>query len=150
MTNVAVNIDIQASDPRVKIVNHTGVFDNNLGAGQMATFDIEFVGDGVPHRFDLQFQVPHWHERRARFDPRRHWHADPGRRTMASKTWKKVKSRITRTSAAPTVATLLGDTNHDGHVNIVDLNNVRNDFGASGAGVTGDTNGDLVVNIVDL
>ena len=54
VTNVAVNIDIQASDPRVKIINHTGVR-NGIGSGQTATFDIEFVGDGVPHRFDLQF-----------------------------------------------------------------------------------------------
>ena len=54
VTNVAVNITVQASDPRVKIVNHTGVL-NGLSSGQTATFDIEFVGDGVPHRFDLQF-----------------------------------------------------------------------------------------------
>lgn len=53
-TNVAVNITVQASDPRVKIINHTGV-QNSIGSGQTATFDIEFVGDGVPHRFDLQF-----------------------------------------------------------------------------------------------
>lgn len=54
VTNVAVNVDIQASDPRVKIVNHSGIR-NGIGAGQTATFDVEFVGDGVPHRFDLQF-----------------------------------------------------------------------------------------------
>ena len=53
-TNVAVNITVQASDPRVKIINHTGVM-NGIGSGQTATFDIEFIGDGVPHRFDLQF-----------------------------------------------------------------------------------------------
>lgn len=45
---------------------------------------------------------------------------------------------------------LLGDTNNDGEVNITDLNNVRNNFGATGAGVVGDTNGDNEVNIVDL
>ena len=54
VTNVAVNIDIQASDPRVTIINHTGVV-NGVGSGQTATFDIEIVGDGIPHRFDLQF-----------------------------------------------------------------------------------------------
>ena len=54
VTNVAVNIDIQASDPRVKIINHTGVV-NGVGSGQTATFDIEIIGDGIPHRFDLQF-----------------------------------------------------------------------------------------------
>jgi len=54
VTNVAVNVDMQASDPRVKILNHSGVR-NNVGAGQTATFDVEFVGDGIPHRFDLQF-----------------------------------------------------------------------------------------------
>ena len=53
-TNVAVNITIQASDPRVKIINHTGV-KNSIGSGQTASFDIEFIGDGIPHRFDLQF-----------------------------------------------------------------------------------------------
>ncbi|MFN0053016.1 MAG: SdrD B-like domain-containing protein [Planctomycetales bacterium] len=54
VTNVAVNITVQASDPRVKIINHSGVR-NGVGSGQTATFDLEFVGDGVPHRFDLQF-----------------------------------------------------------------------------------------------
>ncbi|MBS0260837.1 MAG: cadherin domain-containing protein [Planctomycetes bacterium] len=53
-TNVAVNVTVQASDPRVKIINHTGT-QAGVGSGQTATFDIEFVGDGVPHRFDLQF-----------------------------------------------------------------------------------------------
>ncbi|MDZ4782341.1 MAG: lamin tail domain-containing protein [Planctomycetia bacterium] len=45
---------------------------------------------------------------------------------------------------------LAGDTNNDGDVNIADLNNVRNNFGASGPGVVGDTNGDNQVNITDL
>ena len=54
VTNVAVNVSLRASDPRVRIVNHTGVLPN-VGAGQTATFDVEFVGDGVPRRFDLQF-----------------------------------------------------------------------------------------------
>ncbi len=53
-TNVAMNITVRASDPRVQIINHTGTI-NGVGAGQTATFDIEFVGDGRPHRFDLQF-----------------------------------------------------------------------------------------------
>ena len=54
VTNVAMNITVQASDPRVRIVNHTGTR-NGVGSGQTATFDIEFIGDGIPHRFDLQF-----------------------------------------------------------------------------------------------
>jgi hypothetical protein len=41
----------------------------------------------------------------------------------------------------------LGDTNGDGVVDIVDLNNVRNNFGASGLG---DTNNDGTVDITDL
>ncbi|MBX7166422.1 MAG: hypothetical protein K1X74_08730 [Pirellulales bacterium] len=53
-TNVAVNMAVRASDPRVRIINHTGTIPG-LGAGQTANFDIEFVGDGRPHRFDLQF-----------------------------------------------------------------------------------------------
>jgi len=53
-TNVAVDITVQASDPRVKIVNHSGVR-NAIGSGQIATFEVEFIGDGVPRRFDLQF-----------------------------------------------------------------------------------------------
>lgn len=53
-TNVAVDITVQASDPRVKIVNHSGVR-AGIGSGQTASFDIEFVGDGIPSRFDLQF-----------------------------------------------------------------------------------------------
>ena len=54
VTNVAVNITVQASDPRVHIINHTGTL-SGVTAGQTAAFDIEFIGDGVPHRFDLQF-----------------------------------------------------------------------------------------------
>lgn len=54
VTNVAVDITVRASDPRVQIINHTGVR-ANIGSGQSASFDIEFVGDGLPHRFDLQF-----------------------------------------------------------------------------------------------
>jgi glucose/arabinose dehydrogenase len=42
---------------------------------------------------------------------------------------------------------LWGDTDGNGEVDIVDLNNVRNNFGAAGLG---DTNLDGVVNIVDL
>jgi hypothetical protein len=54
VTNVAVDITIQASDPRVRIINHSGVW-TGIGSSQTATFDVEFVGDGVPRRFDLQF-----------------------------------------------------------------------------------------------
>ena len=54
VTNVAVNMTVQSSDPRVKITNYTGTR-TGLIAGQTGTFDIEFVGDGIPHRFDLQF-----------------------------------------------------------------------------------------------
>jgi serine-aspartate repeat-containing protein C/D/E len=54
VTNVAVDVTVQASDPRVKIINHSGVR-IGIGSGQTASFDIEFIGDGVPHRFDLQF-----------------------------------------------------------------------------------------------
>lgn len=54
VTNVAMDITIRASDPRVKIINHTGTI-LGVGAGQTASFDIEFIGDGRPHRFDLQF-----------------------------------------------------------------------------------------------
>jgi hypothetical protein len=54
VTNVAMDVTIQASDPRVHIINHTGVL-HGLGAGAIANFDIEFQGDGIPHRFDLQF-----------------------------------------------------------------------------------------------
>ncbi len=41
----------------------------------------------------------------------------------------------------------LGDTNCDGEVDIIDLNNVRNNFGGTGLG---DTDGDNVVGIQDL
>lgn len=51
---VAVDIDVIASDPRVHIVNHTGIL-AGIAGGQTAAFDIEFIGDGRPHRFDLQF-----------------------------------------------------------------------------------------------
>ena len=54
VTNVAMDITVQASDPRVHIINHSGVA-HGVGAGATATFDVEFQGDGIPHRFDLQF-----------------------------------------------------------------------------------------------
>ncbi|HBH53145.1 MAG TPA: hypothetical protein DDY91_14750 [Planctomycetaceae bacterium] len=53
VTQVAMDLTLRASDPRVKIINHTGTV-TSVGAGQTATFDVEFVGDGIPHRFDLQ------------------------------------------------------------------------------------------------
>jgi len=54
VTNVAVDIDVIASDPRVHVINHTGII-HGAGAGSTSTFDIEFIGDGAPRRFDLQF-----------------------------------------------------------------------------------------------
>ncbi|MFM7075416.1 MAG: SdrD B-like domain-containing protein, partial [Planctomycetaceae bacterium] len=54
VTHVAVDVDVRASDPRVRIVNHTGVIPG-VGSGMTSTFDVEFIGDGRPHRFDLQF-----------------------------------------------------------------------------------------------
>ncbi len=53
-TNVAMDITVRASDPRVQIVNATGTL-LGIGAGQTASFDIQFTGDGRPHRFDLEF-----------------------------------------------------------------------------------------------
>jgi hypothetical protein len=43
-----------------------------------------------------------------------------------------------------------GDTNGDGVVDLEDLNNVRNNFGATGGTVVGDTNGDGTVDLEDL
>ncbi len=54
VTNVALDITVRASDPRVRIINHTGTL-TGISGGQTATFDVEFIGDGRPHRFDLQF-----------------------------------------------------------------------------------------------
>ena len=54
VTNVAVDITVQASDPRVLLTNKSGTR-TGIAGGQTATFDIEFKGDGIPHRFDLQF-----------------------------------------------------------------------------------------------
>jgi len=45
---------------------------------------------------------------------------------------------------------LEGDTNGDGQVNVIDLNNVRNNFGADGPGVVGDTDGNNRVDVSDL
>lgn len=53
-TNVAMDITVRASDPRVQIVNATGTL-LGISAGQTASFDIQFTGDGRPHRFDLEF-----------------------------------------------------------------------------------------------
>ena len=54
VTNVAVDIEVRASDPSIQLINHSGTR-LNIGAGMTASFDIEIVGDGAPHRFDLQF-----------------------------------------------------------------------------------------------
>jgi hypothetical protein len=54
VTAVSVNVTLRASDPRVKISFNPGVI-NGLKAGNTATFDVTFTGDGRPHRFDLQF-----------------------------------------------------------------------------------------------
>ncbi len=54
VTNVAMDITVRASDPRVRVINHTGTL-TGIGAGQTASFDFEFIGDGRPHRFDLEF-----------------------------------------------------------------------------------------------
>lgn len=45
------------------------------------------------------------------------------------------------------VIPVAGDTNGDGVVDLIDLNNVRNNFGGTG---TGDTNDDGIVDLVDL
>lgn len=54
VTAVNVNVTLRASDPRVLLDFAPGVI-NGLGAGDTATFDVTFTGDGRPHRFDLQF-----------------------------------------------------------------------------------------------
>jgi hypothetical protein len=43
-----------------------------------------------------------------------------------------------------------GDTNNDRLVNVVDLNNVRNNFGSASLDILGDTNNDDKVDIADL
>ena len=53
-TTVALDITVRASDPRVHITNYTGTL-AGISSGETATFDVEFTGDGRPHRFDLQF-----------------------------------------------------------------------------------------------
>lgn len=45
---------------------------------------------------------------------------------------------------------LPGDTNGDGVVDLIDLNNVRNHFGETGENVPGDTNDDGIVDLADL
>ena len=54
VTNVAVDISLRASDPRVKLSFSPDVV-RQVAAGGTASFDIQITGDGVPRRFDLQF-----------------------------------------------------------------------------------------------
>ena len=53
-TNVAVDIEVRASDPRVRLINHSGMA-HAIGSGMTASFDIEIIGDGAPRLFDIQF-----------------------------------------------------------------------------------------------
>ena len=48
------------------------------------------------------------------------------------------------------IVTLLGDTNGDRVVDVLDLNNVVNNFGQAGPDVPGDTDGSGVVDVLDL
>ncbi len=66
-----------------------------------------------------------------------------------STSWRASNKALGSPGASDTNA-LPGDTNDDGEVNLADLNNVRNNFGAAGPGVIGDTNGDNQVNLADL
>jgi len=66
-----------------------------------------------------------------------------------STSWRASRNALGSPGAGDAVA-LPGDTNNDGHVDLADLNNVRNNFGAVGAGVLGDTNGDDRVDLADL
>jgi hypothetical protein len=54
------------------------------------------------------------------------------------------------TPGRPEASPLEGDTNGDGVVDLADLNNVRNNFGASGPGIIGDTDGNGIVDLADL
>ncbi len=54
VTTTSMNIELKSSDPSVQISMTPGVV-NGVGAGDTATFNITFTGDGRPHRFDLQF-----------------------------------------------------------------------------------------------
>lgn len=62
----------------------------------------------------------------------------------------KASSRAGGTPGAADAPVVPGDTNGDGVVDLVDLNNVRNHFGENGPNVVGDTNGDQRVDLVDL
>jgi len=66
----------------------------------------------------------------------------------AKDAWK-ASSRAGGTPGASDAALVSGDTNGDGLVNLVDLNNVRNHFGAQGD-VPGDTDGNGIVDLADL
>ncbi len=66
----------------------------------------------------------------------------------AQEAWK-ASSRAGGTPGASDGALVTGDTNGDGVVNLVDLNNVRNHFGQQG-NVLGDTDGNGIVDLADL
>lgn len=53
-TSVSYDITLRASDPRVHVAYTPGTV-HGVGAGQTASFDVTFTGDGRPYRFDLQF-----------------------------------------------------------------------------------------------
>jgi hypothetical protein len=62
----------------------------------------------------------------------------------------RASNGATGSPGGPDVVATPGDTNGDGVVDLADLNNVRNNFGATGPGVVGDTNGDGQVDLTDL
>lgn len=53
-------------------------------------------------------------------------------------------------AALPNAPSLPGDTNGDGVVNLVDLNNVKNNFGSPSPPAVGDTDGDGDIDLTDL
>ncbi len=82
--------------------------------------------------------------------PTNQWPCSWGQAVVFGYAYETIPGKPILAGDTGVIADHFGDTNADGKVDILDLNNVRNNFGATGDGVLGDTNSDDVVDIEDL
>jgi Dockerin type I domain/PEP-CTERM motif len=77
------------------------------------------------------------------------WETGPGAGGLTNTDYTPQNKPVLDVLADFYIPFILGDVNHDGTVDLLDLNAVKNHFGEDGS-AGGDANGDGVVNLEDL